>query len=329
MSTIRITVEEERIEAIRSRYPDGLHFVVGDVHGETKTLQVLMEKILFDLRRDHVFFVGDYNEGGNPHELLEYMGEYYQADCSVPGFHMIRGNHERELYPVYPLENLPDIIVLRGRTMNYYIVHAGMVDRGFRLINEDMAKEPEKKVFAYHLDDSCAGCNAPLRQMVWSKEGLYSQRSHLRVWPDIYDLYEHHACIIHGHTPYSFLLNDQSSYGDMNAFWTKQHIWFSEDLCSFNIDANIKGRDANGETCRGIACLCLEVLDQIAADNYGQLTIEDIQNGENGVFSAARIASGWSASRDNTTEGNIRRILEAAPEMRTITLNPEGVPVIL
>ena len=68
---------------------------------------------------------------------------------------------------------------------------------------------------------------------------------------------------------------------------------------------------------------------EIVADSYGQLMIENIQNGENGAFSAAWIASEWSASRDNTTERNIRRILEAAPEMRIITLNPEGVPVIL
>ena len=328
MSTVRIAVEDNHIEEIRNRYPEGLHFAVGDVHGEEKTLRALMEKIAFDPEKDHVFFVGDYNAGGSPGALLNYMAEFYQADYMEPGFHMIRGNHERELYPIYPLENLPDIIVLRGMALNYYFVHAGMVDAAFELINDDMAKSPEKDVFAYRLDDSCAGNNAPLRQIIWSRNGLYSHRPYNHVWPDIYDLYEHYACIIHGHTPYSFLLNPRSSdggdYGDKNIFWERQHIWFSEDLCSFNIDSDIKGRCANMQSYRGLTALCLEVYEEIAAENYRQLTIEGIRNGENGVFSVERIPSWAGASCEKPD-----RILNASPEMKTITLNAEGIPIIV
>ena len=323
MPTSRILVENEQIAELRRRYPDGLHFVVGDVHGERKTLQVLMDKILFDPHKDHVFFVGDYNGGGNPYDLLNYMGEYYQADYSDPGFHMIRGNHERELGPLYPLANLPDIIVLRGGAMNYYIVHAGMVHTAFHLINADMAQKPEKDVFAYRLDASCAGFDAPLRQIIWSRRGLYSQRSRWRNWPDTYDLYENKACIIHGHSPYCFFMNHMD-YGDKNAFWINQHIWFSEDLCAFNIDANIKGRYENGETYRGLACLCLEVFEEIAGRNYGQLTVDEIMKGENGVFSVPLMPLSF-----DTAGSKIQRILEAAPVMKTITIGPEGVPAIV
>ena len=112
------------------------------------------------------FFVGDYNEGGNPVALLSYMAEFYQADYSEPGFHMIRGNHERELCPTYPLENLPDIIVLRRKLLNYYIVHAGMVITAFRLLNRDMAQSPDETIFAYRLDASCTGRYMPLRQII-------------------------------------------------------------------------------------------------------------------------------------------------------------------
>ena len=327
MSTVRIR-KEEHIDRVRERYPEGLHFVVGDVHGEEKTLRMLMDKIAFDPSKDHVYFIGDYNEGGNPTALLNYMAEFYQADFMEPGFHMIRGNHERELWPRYPLDNLPDIIVLRGTELNYYMVHAGMVDAAFRLINDDIAQYPEKDVFAYRLDDSCAGYDAPFRQIVWSRNGLYSQRSFRRVWPDTYDLYEHYACIIHGHTPYSFFMDRRSSYdsnyGDKNLFWEKQHIWFSEDLCSFNIDSDVKGRCQNGETYRGLACLCLEVLEDTAASGGRRLTIDTLCDAENAVFSSERVPGSYYMAQEK-----LDRILTAAPEMKTITLSPDGIPVIV
>ena len=142
MSDRVITCDDNNIKLIRDKHPEGLHFVAGDTHGELPTLMALMEKIEFDPHKDHVYFVGDYSGGGDPYSLLGYMSGYFQPDYERPGFHLIRGNHERELYPVYPLENLPDIIVIRGRQLNYYIVHAGMVSGAFHLINEDMAKCP-------------------------------------------------------------------------------------------------------------------------------------------------------------------------------------------
>lgn len=94
-----ITVRDDNINYLRKKYTEGLTFVVGDTHGESATLKALMEKIKFEPNSDHVFFVGDYKEGRNPTSLLKYISNYYQPDYSSPGFHLIRGNYERELAP--------------------------------------------------------------------------------------------------------------------------------------------------------------------------------------------------------------------------------------
>lgn len=324
MGTERIKSGGESAAVLRARYPQGLHFVVGDTHGEAKTLQNLMRTIAFDPERDHVYFVGDYNGGGSAQALLKYIAQFYQEDYARPGFHLIRGNHERELWPRYPLANLPDIIVYRGDVLDFYIVHAGLVAPALRLITEDMIRHPEKQALAYRLDDSCAGEDAPLRQIIWSRRGLYSQRSRWRNWPRTDELTDLGACVIHGHTPYCFFMKEYFSYGDVNLFWENEHIWFSEDLCSFDIDANIKGRAENGEHYRGLACLCLEALEETARRNGGMLTVEGIRGGPNAVF-----AEEYDPGRFDEPDADVSRVLLAAPEMKTITLGMDGVPVIV
>lgn len=56
--------------------------------------------------------------------------------------------------------------------MNYYLAHAGMVDKAFDLINKDI-QSTDKPVYAYALDETVAGYDATLRQVVWSRNGLY------------------------------------------------------------------------------------------------------------------------------------------------------------
>lgn len=311
-----ITTDNSNIASLREQYPNGLHFVVGDTHGEWQTLEALMENILFDPTKDHVYFVGDYNAGGSVKYLLTYISRYYAEDYHTPGFHLIRGNHERdELYPVYPLENLPDIIVFRGKEMNYFIAHAGMVSPVFDRINQDITEHPERGIFAYKLADYTVCFDAPFRQIIWSRRGLYSQRSYWHVWPSGDSLLTNHACIIHGHTPYSFFMgNGYFSYGDNNLFWENQHIFFSEDLQGFDIDSNIKGVFRNGQTYRGLACVCLEVLDEIAGANGGILTTDGIRNAQNFVFYAELIHSLSLGIR-----GDINRVLNASPAMSLIT----------
>ena len=57
MTLNRIVTSDDNIALISELYPDGLHFVVGDVHGEAKTLENLMEKVSFDPDKDHVFLL--------------------------------------------------------------------------------------------------------------------------------------------------------------------------------------------------------------------------------------------------------------------------------
>ena len=113
MATFEIDCTDHNCSELRKRYGNGLHFAVGDTHGACQTLINLMEKIAFDPSQDHVYFVGDYNAGENVPQLLQYLAKYYQPDYSQPGFHLIRGNHERELNPLFRMPNQPDILVVR------------------------------------------------------------------------------------------------------------------------------------------------------------------------------------------------------------------------
>ena len=314
------------IAQLRAQYPDGLHFAVGDTHGEWETLRSLMAKIRFDPKKDHVYFAGDYNGNlsGNVRQLLADIAAYYQPDLCVPGFHLIRGNHERELNPCFPLQNMPDIFVIRGKQLNYYITHAGMIGKVFELINRDLAEKPDQQVFAYRLDDRTVCYDAPFRQIIWSRRGLYSQKSHWRLWPGEEDLRQNHACIIHGHTPYSFFMGTgyHSGYGEQSLFWQNQHVFFSEDLQSFDIDSNAKGVYQNGETYRGLSCVCLEVLEEVAAQNGRRLTVDGLCEGQNCMFAAELVPNGAY-----DPQGDAEKVLCAAPEMKTITMDENREPV--
>ena len=323
MPTKIVRNDDQNTSSLRLRFPDGLHFVVGDVHGEWLTLQKLMEKIGFDPDKDHVFFVGDYNGGGDPEKLILYMALYYQEDPGYPGFHMIRGNHEWELSPVHPLKNLPDVYVIKGNYLDYYIAHAGMVSGIFDLLANDIDDAAGVSVKAYRMDRRCVEYDAPFRQIIWSRRGLYSQRSHWRAWPREDALSGARACIIHGHTPYCFFMNGYS-YGDSNVFWEDQHVFFSEDLHSFDLDSNIKGRHANGESYRGLSCLCLEICEHIASQNSGRLTSDAVFCSEGLIFSESYI-SGWGAFPER--KGEPERILNASPVMKTVCLDHDGRPV--
>lgn len=315
-----IQIPDDNIQSIRNRYPGGLHFVVGDTHGESTTLRLLMDKIQFNPQIDHVYFLGDYNCGGNVYALLHDIAKYYQEDYAVPGFHLIRGNHERELYPIFELKNMPDIIVIRGTVMNYYLAHAGMVDKAFDLINKDI-ESTYKPVYAYALDETVAGYDAPLRQVVWSRNGLYSQRSHYHVWPSEKSLQAANACIIHGHTPFSQLKRGNFfSYGDRMLFWENQKVWFAEDLQSFDIDSNVKGRFDTSDLYRGLSCVCLEMIDEIAAKGNGVLKREVLRESENFVFSVPH-----TPIENTNVDTDFSNLLQAKPAMKRILLDNDGM----
>lgn len=315
-------IEDNNIDILREKYPDGLHFVVGDTHGQIEALMDLMQKIRFDSSKDYVYFVGDYNAGGNVRRLINYLSKYFVTDYNAPGFHLIRGNHEREsfLCPVFPLKNLPDIFVVRGENTNFFIAHAGMVIEAFDLIISDMHKNIEDKVLAYRIEDELALHGNLLRQIVWSKDGLYSRKWNSLIWPSEEKLITNNALIIHGHTPYFFLKKGQKvSYGDRNLFWKMQHICYSEDLRSFNIDSNAKGRFDTGATYSGLSCICLEVIDKLSeSDKF--LKTETIRNAPNFVF-GTKCRRSFERARENFADN----LLNAKLQMKTIGLDEEGI----
>jgi serine/threonine protein phosphatase 1 len=70
-----------------NRNESGRDFVIGDLHGCQRALQVLMKHVNFDKTVDRMFSVGDLVDRG-PHNLacLSLMYEDW--------FHVVRGNHE-------------------------------------------------------------------------------------------------------------------------------------------------------------------------------------------------------------------------------------------
>ena len=203
--------------------------------------------------------------------------------------------------------------------MNFFFVHAGMVASAFDLICEDMAEHPDQQAFAYRLERECVCWDAPLRQIIWSRRGMYSQHSRWKTWPTEEKLLKRKACIIHGHTPYQCLHN----YGDINIFWKQQHIWFSEDLHSFNLDSNVKGKHNPQGDYRGLSCICLEVLEEIASENSGMVTCEGLLKAPNAVFSVP-----YNYNNSHSLTGNPEKILEKSPFRKHIRLDSNGMPVI-
>ena len=68
----------------------GRDFVVGDLHGTTHLLQVLLEEVKFDPAADRLFSVGDLiDRGEDSPGALAYLGQ--------PWFHAVLGNHEEML----------------------------------------------------------------------------------------------------------------------------------------------------------------------------------------------------------------------------------------
>lgn len=215
---------------------------------------------------------------------------------------------------------MPDIIVIRGTVMNYYLAHAGMVDKAFDLINKDI-ESTYKPVYAYALDETVAGYDSPLRQVVWSRNGLYSQRSHYHVWPSEKSLQAANACIIHGHTPFSQLKRGNFfSYGDRMLFWENQKVWFAEDLQSFDIDSNVKGRFDTSDLYRGLSCVCLEMIDEIAAKGNGVLKREVLRESENFVFSVPH-----TPIENTNVDTDLSNLLQAKPAMKRILLDNDGM----
>ena len=70
-----------------ARNISGRDYVVGDIHGDFKTLKHALEKVEFDKSQDRLFMVGDLvDRGPQSHKALSFL--------SKPWVYAVRGNHE-------------------------------------------------------------------------------------------------------------------------------------------------------------------------------------------------------------------------------------------
>jgi len=137
---------------------NGRDFVLGDLHGQCRSFEILLKHVKFDCSRDRVFCVGDLiDRGEDSRKALGYLNESW--------FFSVRGNHEdmlldywlprdQQLYAFDPnehdflsnggnlwyqpqgidqkilenLKNLPLLLVVGKETpMRFHVVHAGLV----------------------------------------------------------------------------------------------------------------------------------------------------------------------------------------------------------
>ena len=278
-----IDCDDKNIDQIREKFgKNGLHFVVGDLHGGAKTLEALLKKIKYDKEKDYLYFVGDYyySSDGDVDGLLETLKNEFEPDYSKQGFHIIKGNHDNK-----KLSILPDIIVIRMEKYNFYIAHAAVYNKVIDAITLDMQNDSKAKVFMYQFDNEVINADNKEKNEAWkcykmtcSEKGNFVPEESDEFIQDTRNSLDDRACIIHGHTPY-FYFNKKDyykKYGNNSLFWEKQHIWFGEDMRSFDIDANIKDKRHQP---RGLSCICLEVYDNLDA-----LTKKNILQSENGAF---------------------------------------------
>lgn len=321
-----IICEDNNIEKLRTTYSDGLHFVVGDLHGSLATLNKLLTKIKYDKEKDHIYFVGDYysTKDGDVDKLINRLNEDFHTDYSKPGFHLIKGNHDEN-----DLSGLPNVIVLKMKNHTFYISHASVYNKVIDIIYTDMKTKPEKSIFTYKFDTNAINSKSngeakKCYRMIWSKTGNFNPQKNSEFIQDTINSKDEKACIIHGHTPYCYLKIDhnEKKYGSKPVFWKKQHIWFSEDMRSFDIDSNVKGYlNGHENEERRLSCICLEAYDELP-----KLTIKNIYRGENGVFSVKHECDNKSSDESSQISDLLKKIKEI--DCKIITVDDKGQLII-
>lgn len=327
-----IICEDNNIEQLRAKHPDGLHFVVGDLHGSFATLNKLLKKIKYNKEKDQIYFVGDYyyTTDGDVNELINRLNEDFHTDYSKTGFHLIKGNHDEKCLP-----GLPNIIALKMNKHTFYISHAAVYNKVIDIIYTDMKTKPEKSIFAYKFDTNAINSKSngeakKCYRMTMSIKGNFNPQIIINnenddavFIQDTINSKDETACIIHGHTPYCYLKNDdnEKKYGSKSVFWKKQHIWFSEDMRSFDIDSNVKGKLHGHDAERRLSCICLEVYDELES-----LTIKNIYHGENGVFSVKHESENKSSAQSDKTSDLLSKIKKI--DCKIITVDDKGQLII-
>lgn len=92
-----------------------MNYVVGDIHGEIKKLETLLDNILKEDSEPHLIFIGDYlDKGSDPKLVLDLLYNLYISE--ELSFDLLMGNHE-----FYWLKVKPNDI----ETQNYLLKYGG------------------------------------------------------------------------------------------------------------------------------------------------------------------------------------------------------------
>jgi serine/threonine protein phosphatase 1 len=77
-------------------------WIIPDIHGCLKTLQVLVEELIRPARYDELYFLGDYiDRGPNSKGVIDYIRRLQNDEYSVT---LLKGNHEDFLLELYDAE---------------------------------------------------------------------------------------------------------------------------------------------------------------------------------------------------------------------------------
>ncbi len=267
--------------------PAPRHFVVGDTHGRYDLAEELIRSRYFDCTRDRVYFLGDYFMHGdrkelnsqetNTQKLMKTLNEFYCADISQPGIHLLRGNGEWKwgringVFGNITLSACPDIVVLRIGGYTVCLSHSGMHRSLWHKITEKDARTyMEFFLSAERRDDIYnavieASRNSPIN--VCDK----SEKDCADFWPEKEDK----TLFIHGHFPahrdscvQGFGENTFYNYRPFDLAACHGLVRFNSSRNALNIDA---GANGGSEKTPGFApcivCVCLE--DLIAFQEAG------------------------------------------------------------
>lgn len=121
----------------------GTRWVVSDVHGCAKTLQVLVEGLNLT-RQDQLFLLGDYiDRGPNSAEVLDFLINLREQGYQV---YAIRGNHEQEF-----IENYQFFSTLSTRSNLEAIFEMCLENRTEKLLDNTFKVIPRYWHFLTHL----------------------------------------------------------------------------------------------------------------------------------------------------------------------------------
>lgn len=85
-------------------------YVIGDIHGEIKALQTIINKINYQPQKDKLIFLGDYiDRGENPYQVYQYLKKLANGKNIF-----LRGNHEQLMIDTLLNDQNPNLWYYNG-----------------------------------------------------------------------------------------------------------------------------------------------------------------------------------------------------------------------